>query len=48
MDKLSEPPSSLTKVAVLPIPTEAGGVSYHAVAGETHSQGTTPGRSSTP
>jgi hypothetical protein len=33
----------MTKVAILPIPTETGGVSYRAVAGDKHSEGKTAG-----
>lgn len=33
----------MTKVAILPIPTDKGDVSYHAVAGDKQSQGKTAG-----
>ena len=33
----------MTKVAILPVPTEKGVVSYRAVAGDKHSQGKTVG-----
>ena len=33
----------MTKVAILPIPTEKGDLSYHAVAGERQSHGRTAG-----
>jgi hypothetical protein len=33
----------MTRVAILPIPTETGNVSYRAVAGDKHSQGRTAG-----
>ena len=33
----------MAKVAILPIPTEQGGISYHAVAGNKQSQGKTAG-----
>jgi hypothetical protein len=33
----------MTRVAILPIPTEKGVVSYRAVAGDKHSQGKTAG-----
>lgn len=33
----------MTKVAILPIPTKKGGVSYRAVAGDKQSQGKTAG-----
>ena len=33
----------MTKVAILPIPTEQGDLAYHAVAGEKHAQGKTAG-----
>jgi hypothetical protein len=33
----------MTKVAIVPIPTEKGGVSYRAVAGDKRSQGATAG-----
>jgi len=33
----------MTKVAILPIPTEQGDLSYRAIAGEKHAQGKTAG-----
>lgn len=33
----------MTKVAILPIPTGQGGLSYRAIAGEKHAQGNTAG-----
>lgn len=33
----------MTKVAILPIPTEQGHLSYHAVAGAKHAEGKTAG-----
>src|SRR5436309_11664617 len=33
----------MTKVAILPIPTQQGDLSYRAVAGEKHAQGKTAG-----
>jgi hypothetical protein len=33
----------MTKVAILPIPTERGDLSYRAIAGEKHAQGKTAG-----
>ena len=33
----------MTKVAILPVPSETGEVSYCAVAGDKHSQGKTAG-----
>jgi hypothetical protein len=33
----------MTKVAILPIPTEQGALSYRAIAGEKHAQGKTAG-----
>ena len=33
----------MTRVAILPVPTETGAVSYLAVAGDKHSQGNTAG-----
>ena len=33
----------MTKVAILPVPTAKGDLSYHAVAGDKHSQGKTVG-----
>ncbi|MBM4045527.1 MAG: hypothetical protein FJ279_10465 [Planctomycetes bacterium] len=33
----------MTRVAILPVPAEAGHVSYRAVAGDKHSQGKTAG-----
>ena len=33
----------MTKVAILPIHTEQGDLSYHAIAGEKHAQGNTAG-----
>jgi hypothetical protein len=33
----------MTKVAILPVPTDEGVVSYRAVAGDKHSQGSTVG-----
>lgn len=33
----------MTKVAILPIPTEQGDLSYHAIAGAKHAQGKTAG-----
>lgn len=33
----------MTKAAIMPVPTETGGISYRGVAGETHSQGKTIG-----
>ena len=33
----------MTKVAILPIPTEQGTLAYHAIAGEKHAQGKTAG-----
>lgn len=33
----------MTKVAILPIPTDKGEVSYHAMAGDKQSYGKTPG-----
>jgi hypothetical protein len=33
----------MTKVAILPIPTEHGALSYRAIAGEKHAQGKTAG-----
>jgi len=33
----------MTRVAILPVPTERGDVSYRAVAGDKHSQGSTAG-----
>lgn len=33
----------MTKVAILPIPTEQGDLSYHAIAGTKHAQGKTAG-----
>ena len=33
----------MTKVAILPIPTEQGALSYRAIAGEKHAQGNTAG-----
>jgi len=33
----------MTRVAILPISTETGGIAYVAVAGERHSQGSTAG-----
>ncbi len=32
----------MARVAILPVPTD-GGISYHAVAGDKHAQGKTPG-----
>ncbi|MBI3014828.1 MAG: hypothetical protein HYY65_07190 [Candidatus Tectomicrobia bacterium] len=34
----------MTKVAILPIPTEQGALSYHAIAGAKHAQGKTAGQ----
>src|SRR3990172_2736797 len=34
----------MTKVAILPIPTEQGTLSYHAIAGAKHAQGKTAGQ----
>jgi hypothetical protein len=34
---------TMTKVAILPIPTEQGNVSYHAIAGAKHAEGKTAG-----
>lgn len=34
----------MTKVAILPIPTEKGGISFRAVAGDKRSQGATAGQ----
>jgi hypothetical protein len=33
----------MTRVAILPVPTETGDVSYRAVSGDKHSQGNTAG-----
>jgi hypothetical protein len=33
----------MTKVAILPIPTEQGNLSYHAIAGAKHAEGKTAG-----
>jgi hypothetical protein len=33
----------VTKIAILPIPTEQGALSYRAIAGEKHAQGKTAG-----
>jgi hypothetical protein len=33
----------MTKVAILPIPTEQGDLSYHAIAGAKHAEGKTAG-----
>ena len=33
----------MTKIAILPIPTEQGALSYRAIAGEKHAQGKTAG-----
>ncbi len=33
----------MTTVAILPVPTEKGGLSYRGVAGDKRSQGSTPG-----
>lgn len=33
----------MTRVAILPVPTEKGDISYRAVAGDKHSQGKTAG-----
>ena len=33
----------MTKVAILPIPTEYGNLSYHAIAGKKHAEGNTAG-----
>ena len=33
----------MTKVAILPVSTEQGDLSYHAIAGEKHAQGKTAG-----
>ncbi len=33
----------MTRVAILPVPTGQGGISYQAVAGDKCSQGATPG-----
>jgi len=34
----------MTKVAILPVPTEQGALSYHAVAGTKHAEGNTAGQ----
>ena len=34
----------MTKVAILPVPTEQGALSYHAVAGAKHAEGNTAGQ----
>ena len=33
----------MTNVAILPVPTEKGGLSYRGIAGDKHSEGSTPG-----
>src|SRR5665213_3070891 len=33
----------MTNIAILPVPSEQGGISYRAVAGQAHSQGRTVG-----
>lgn len=33
----------MTKVAILPVPTEQGDLSYHAIAGSKHAEGKTAG-----
>jgi hypothetical protein len=35
---------AMTKVAILPVPTEQGALSYHAVAGAKHAEGNTAGQ----
>jgi hypothetical protein len=38
----------MTKVAILPIPTQQGDLSYRAIAGEKHAQGNSAGKRWTP
>jgi hypothetical protein len=43
MDNMLENSSLMARVAIVPVPTEDGGLSYHAVFGEKHSRGATAG-----